>query len=483
MRTLVFIFLILPSILIGQDTMPLSSAERYLLKLVNQDTVSSTVAYLPYEYRFNLKQDPTRYFVLVKSGRKNFLLLDGTNQVYIPDPLAPDQRLQRIDSTVFFGDNFRFLAFYRKDSLFQYGGYGFWENRDFFTYYRPLNHDWEFYRGGDGKESLLSIHYYDPKTDMLFLLGNYEHNEHKDSQPFLTDSVYSYDFKTRHWSTLGQALKDYSNYNESFTERNFWISPFGICVLRFDHIEYFDIPGNKIYRTPDTYKAEIDKLFVKDIEVSQSNFLPIQLGDTVHFIVMNGGSVVDSKRILTPKQFAIGQGAPIYQPIQNGKGVLSILKHPWSLLVFAGVFLIAIFWWFRRHKRTNPGAAEHKNGKPNGFDTLLGFRAGSAEALAYLIETLSPVERELIKELARYSAAERFMDIATMNRILGVSQKDPESQKVRRSNAITHINTVFSQFAREHGNLIEREKDPVDKRVFQYYIPKHYLSLFNGTLS
>ena len=63
------------------------------------------------------------------------------------------------------------------------------------------------------------------------------------------------------------------------------------------------------------------------------------------------------------------------------------------------------------------------------------------------------------------------METDAINKILGVSNKDAEIQKARRSNAITRINNTFTQTTRRNGLLIQRERDDVDKRVYVYFIP------------
>jgi predicted nucleic acid-binding protein len=77
-----------------------------------------------------------------------------------------------------------------------------------------------------------------------------------------------------------------------------------------------------------------------------------------------------------------------------------------------------------------------------------------------------------------------MMNTQSLNQILGVSHKEPEVQKVRRSLTITRINSNFSQMLVPDAALIRREKDPADKRVFLYYVAReHAEMLIHGDAS
>ncbi|MCU0380881.1 MAG: hypothetical protein MUE58_06790, partial [Chitinophagaceae bacterium] len=92
--------------------------------------------------------------------------------------------------------------------------------------------------------------------------------------------------------------------------------------------------------------------------------------------------------------------------------------------------------------------------------------------IRFFLQHLTAVERELLKELVRNSMQDRKLDTDAMNKILGVSNKDAEIQKARRSNSITRINNTFTQVTRIKGLLIQRERDSFDKRAYLYFVPE-----------
>jgi len=64
------------------------------------------------------------------------------------------------------------LEFIRNDTIYRYGGYGFFENRNFFTYYNREINGWEFFniKGELIPEELSDFLYYKTK-DKLYIFG------------------------------------------------------------------------------------------------------------------------------------------------------------------------------------------------------------------------------------------------------------------------------------------------------------------------
>jgi hypothetical protein len=67
------------------------------------------------------------------------------------------------------------------------------------------------------------------------------------------------------------------------------------------------------------------------------------------------------------------------------------------------------------------------------------------------------------------------MDANTMNRALGVSNRDPVTQKSRRSSCLARINQAWLQVMKRQDPLVVRERDETDKRAFLYRIPQPLL--------
>jgi hypothetical protein len=116
------------------------------------------------------------------------------------------QTLERLDATFFKGYNFGSSVFMRKDTLFSFGGYGFWHYTNTQTFFDKRIKEWFDYKlnnlgpetikaGLQGYNAAEDVFYsgwsvYDPGT-----IGG----ERKNSSKF-----YQFDFKTRTWEYLGE---------------------------------------------------------------------------------------------------------------------------------------------------------------------------------------------------------------------------------------------------------------------------------------
>jgi len=89
----------------------------------------------------------------------------------------------------------------------------------------------------------------------------------------------------------------------------------------------------------------------------------------------------------------------------------------------------------------------------------------------FFLNTLTPVERELLKSMVTSSLDDRKMDISSINKILGVTNKEPEIQKTSRSVRINHINETFINTMKQSDILLCKERDEFDKRSFVYFVP------------
>jgi hypothetical protein len=92
--------------------------------------------------------------------------------------------------------------------------------------------------------------------------------------------------------------------------------------------------------------------------------------------------------------------------------------------------------------------------------------------------SLTGTEKSLMLELARLTLQGEHMEAARMNQLLGLSNRKNDVQKVHRSKTISQINSKFMKFTGRNEVLIRRDRDPVDKRIFLYYMKKEFARFF-----
>jgi hypothetical protein len=96
------------------------------------------------------------------------------------------------------------LEFIRNDTLFRYGGYGFFENRNFFTFYDKKINGWESLDiNGDIIPERISDFMYHFNKDKLYISGGYRFDKFKKDVKYQNLKTYLFDFNSKKWSVIG----------------------------------------------------------------------------------------------------------------------------------------------------------------------------------------------------------------------------------------------------------------------------------------
>ena len=94
----------------------------------------------------------------------------------------------------------------KNDTIYKYGGYGYWTTSNALTYFDPLSKGWEivsFKSKTIPESSYAQIH--SCIDNDLFIIGGFHINDHDRLHYFPLKAVWKYDFKSRSWSYLGES--------------------------------------------------------------------------------------------------------------------------------------------------------------------------------------------------------------------------------------------------------------------------------------
>lgn len=102
----------------------------------------------------------------------------------------------------------------RKDTIFKYGGYGFWSMRNFFTFYDFESREWEMYPPINSDEipkgTAGSFHI--QKGDEVLIFGGKSLNEKDLIDQYSNQDIWRFNFKTKDWKFIGKAYEDYNTF-------------------------------------------------------------------------------------------------------------------------------------------------------------------------------------------------------------------------------------------------------------------------------
>ncbi len=114
--------------------------------------------------------------------------------------------IKRIDNSFNHGMQYGASLFEHHGTAYKYGGYGFWSDRDFFTYYDQKQNEWEVYHPihsdiiPEGRSHAYFIHY----QELFHVFGGNRANPNNRREKIKTNEVWTFDFKTNTWHFLGK---------------------------------------------------------------------------------------------------------------------------------------------------------------------------------------------------------------------------------------------------------------------------------------
>ena len=453
----------------------MSACDRSILGLLFHDPVSPVHSFLPTERRFGITGlAPDDHLVIVKMGSRIDIVSQQTGAIY--QPVSADGPLVRIDRNNVFGPEYRIDPFGRKDSLFTLATSRFMRGKGFLAYFDTTVKEWKPYRGNDHDIKESTKPFFDPVNDQLYLVCNYPYDDKADSSLATMDNVLRFSFSSGTWEELGRLDGEVFTSALTVPVRLNWESPFGAGNFEGGDLNVLQMGRNRWLSTDTAFarRLETDLPMVSD---TSKLLQVIYMGDTLYAFTGTVDSVQVARIPLHESDFTVIGGKALYEKMNEPES-----RQPGSDLVIWGLSLLGLSVLVYVAYKLRKGKLRSAVGPDLSGSVSKGRSEAEVPAppipvkqpVHYFLGSLSPVERSLIRELSSLALKNDLMDTHALNQIIGVSHKEPELQKVRRSLTITRINSNFGQMIEPDVPLIRRSKDPVDKRVFQYFVTKEH---------
>lgn len=180
--------------------------------------------------------------------------------------------IERIDNSYEHRMQFNSVEFIKNDTLFRYGGYGFFENRNFFTYYNDKINGWESWdiEGSVIPDRISDFVYYIDE-DKLFITGGFKTNHFKKNIKIENYNSYKFDFNTKKWSLVGKMKTHFSSNNSLILKDE-------VFIFQDDSVYNLNFKLNSIttyYKNPISIKVEssVLKPYLYDDKILIFNFL------------------------------------------------------------------------------------------------------------------------------------------------------------------------------------------------------------------
>lgn len=364
-----------------------------------------------------------------KSKSNYFITIPGTGQVYFLN--ENKLTLSRIDKSFHTGYNFQAVQFIRRDTLFSFGGYGFWQYHNILTYFDPKSLEWETYvQLEDGPIRFTNrFSCYLPNSDKVLVLEL--------PKPYLFHKTNKYDFwefsfKSKSWKKKGRL-------NESLAKALPETKHAGqYLFFKFQNQNYIADPEkNKVYLYDGPHTKLADSYDPEPLFTNGQNIYSYQdfsVGKIRHFIT---DSVSIQQLFYTSKfQFDLIKENPFEYSLYH-------------LLSLGFILLGLVIFRILRKKKTLPSPYNEM------------FTAFEFEILDKMISK---------GDLYEFSADE-------LNVYLDAERKPLETQRQIRSRFINTINQK-SEMHFHISNSIARKKSNIDKRYSIYILDLKFVREF-----
>ena len=336
----------------------------------------------------------------------------------------------RLDNSFQHRKQFQSNDFVYRDTLFRYGGYGFWRANNFFTYFDHSTDEWEYYsiNGYTVPEEA-----YDGKTFLLentfYVLGGQTVSESTGLSAEKSNQIWTFDFHTREWTNRGKMGLDIGPYKSVQKDSLFYLignpmNTSGDIIL--------DIKNNIIHHYEHT-------LISANTKQEAPTFF---IGDTLHYIYNNElREALISRDIFSNK-------------IKKDRLFLNEITLFWNItyIGIAGVFLFllaygSVLWQRRKLPRLVKGGIRHNL-------TFYSLSTEEQQILNHLRQNLTAQTEELMPIFSK------------QNRSYSQTHK-------LKADAIDNINSLLIYLVGKE--IIKKKKDPKDKRQVVYYYKRNIL--------
>ena len=153
-----------------------------------------------------------RFKIFTKEFDNIKIVSIGGGHVYKVD----NDTLKREDFSFNHKMSFGSAVFVKNDTIYKFGGYGFWSSRNFFTYFDNSSKEWEFH-ASNSLSLPPPIHNFNYRLfDEEFIITNgYSPNVNTGIKNHIVSDIWKYNFTDRKWDNLGVSnLPKYDNIIE-----------------------------------------------------------------------------------------------------------------------------------------------------------------------------------------------------------------------------------------------------------------------------
>ena len=446
---------------------PLQEKEIALLNIITADSINSLNIKLNSSlFNFGLDTKNFKHIALIKKGKNTWIQPSGTGKLFKIEKNKSSYALIRIDSTVHSGVNYQAFTFQLNDTIFQYGGSGFWHMRGIMTYFSTQTLEWELYpsnaivNGYDDFDNIIKYKV-DTRTNKLYATKSLAYsNMPRDFSLNNIDSCFEFDFHKNTWTNLGATNPALIKTLESATYYNYNVNE--ILVFQ-NYLDYYwiDFSKNEYGKVKSNSNERMKQAWLSLYSTKETyDGLQFNLGNTAYLVKILSGNK------LSYSTYTINADDLDRSSVQNVYKIENPLLHfifnkalPFFTPSVSIVMLISFGLFFIVYR-------QRKKRVPKEVTARLNYN---------FYHSLSIIEKELIQVLYLHHRKGDSISTKVINKIIGVQNKDVLTQNKSRSDHFLKINQKYKLSTQQQLPLIVKTRDSIDKRQYNYGLEPSYL--------
>ena len=448
---------------------PLKKYEISFLDLILKDSADFHTTIDNNEFKFGTDMKGATFLNITKNKGNIYLQPLGTGRLYKLYKENNAYQTKRIDSTVHSGVNFFSKNFIVRDTMYQYGGLGFWTIRGIMTFFSPQTNQWELVQTNKSipcffdyqQDAIIHVSTKEPNPKLYLSNAYYYHNYPQSFDIASVDTCYVFDFNNKNWKSLGKINPEFKRI---LLAKNSLAFDLGKYLLVQSALEFYwiDFEENIYGKIKSKYSTEIRQLWLSiyNNETNVSTNFQFNIDKNIYLLKLTKDRELEYKKYsFNPDMIDFSTKNYIYSDkIDLTEAIAGFFDNNKTLLLNILAAIALAFFIFRSSSR--------KKKMPKEVVSILNNNFFSA---------LTIVEKELIEELYKYHLKGEALSTKLINKIIGVQQKDTLTQNKSRSDYFIRINQKFKMATQHSEPLIIKHRDTADKRQYNYSINLNYI--------
>ena len=248
--------------------------------------------------------------------------------------------IQRIDNSFSHKMVWQSNVFKYNDTIYRYGGYGYWTSNNKLTFYDTSTNEWQIINSANEiypEGSNGSIHKI--LNNKLYIIGGTKVSLEDLNQRISHDEIWSFDFKTKKWKNIGTLNENIKHNNNVFEIND------NIFNYTLNSLQEIDIRNNQLKKHP------LDPLLQKTIRFSHK---PFTHKENIFFWVSHDSIYLVKRKIDTLNLNTISEQALVKD---NGENIIKLI------LLIAFAFILIFIFHIRKKHKVNSNKLQFENNR------------------------------------------------------------------------------------------------------------------------